>query len=292
MTEDKDKILCPACKTEVAEDDNKCPNCGVEFQDGVLEDGIKTKFKFTRIVILAVIVIALLSGGGLAYQAYQQSSIYNQALALLSNHKWDEALADLSQLQGYKNENELTIYANANKQMAGNYDSTDGTNQILTTLSGIPDNYQGDLNKDITKLRQKVQGHHNDLVNQKEQADEAKKEQVIAQVTPLINNVQFLDAMNILDQAYPNYNGELDGEIDISNYLVAEQWQKFENQHKQIYNPAPTVGMTADEVKQDWGEPDKINTTTTLNGTSEQWIYNNTNTYVYLDNGVVTAVQN
>lgn len=54
---------------------------------------------------------------------------------------------------------------------------------------------------------------------------------------------------------------------------------------------APTIGMTAEEVENStWGKPEKINTTTYSWGTSEQWVYS-TSRYVYLDNGVVTAIQ-
>lgn len=53
----------------------------------------------------------------------------------------------------------------------------------------------------------------------------------------------------------------------------------------------PKVGMTSEEVKKStWGEPKKINKTTYSWGTSEQWCYSNYK-YIYLDNGIVTAIQ-
>lgn len=49
--------------------------------------------------------------------------------------------------------------------------------------------------------------------------------------------------------------------------------------------------MSADEVKNtSWGEPETVNKTTYSWGTTEQWVYPDNN-YVYLENGVVTAVQ-
>lgn len=57
----------------------------------------------------------------------------------------------------------------------------------------------------------------------------------------------------------------------------------------------PQIGMTSDEVKaSNWGEPIKINKTTTANNVSEQWVYTDSfgNTkYIYLDNGIVTSIQ-
>lgn len=53
----------------------------------------------------------------------------------------------------------------------------------------------------------------------------------------------------------------------------------------------PQIGMTAEEVKNStWGEPEKINKTTTKYGVIEQWVYYGYK-YVYLEDGIVTAIQ-
>ena len=39
-----------------------------------------------------------------------------------------------------------------------------------------------------------------------------------------------------------------------------------------------------------WGTPRRINKTVTAGSTREQWVYNDTQ-YVYITNGVVSAVQ-
>lgn len=54
---------------------------------------------------------------------------------------------------------------------------------------------------------------------------------------------------------------------------------------------SPQIGMTSEEVKKStWGEPIKINKSTYVWGTMEQWVYSGYR-YVYLENGVVTAIQ-
>lgn len=59
----------------------------------------------------------------------------------------------------------------------------------------------------------------------------------------------------------------------------------------EISKTKPSIGMTAEEVRNStWGEPNKINKTTTKYGTSEQWVYGG-GKYVYLDDGVVSAIQ-
>lgn len=53
----------------------------------------------------------------------------------------------------------------------------------------------------------------------------------------------------------------------------------------------PELGMTADEVLMGiWGEPDKKNIDEYEWGTEEQWVYEGRG-YVYLENGIVTAIQ-
>lgn len=61
-----------------------------------------------------------------------------------------------------------------------------------------------------------------------------------------------------------------------------------------IEKKAPAIGMTADEVLQStWGEPSSINKTTTIYSVNEQWVYKSPskNRYIYIENGLVTAIQ-
>lgn len=54
---------------------------------------------------------------------------------------------------------------------------------------------------------------------------------------------------------------------------------------------APEIGMTEEKVLEStWGKPQKINKTTNRYGVSEQWVYGS-GRYVYLDDGVVTSIQ-
>lgn len=50
------------------------------------------------------------------------------------------------------------------------------------------------------------------------------------------------------------------------------------------------IGMTEDEARLAWGEPDHVNTTETQNSYTEQWVYPY-GRYVYVEHGVVTAIQ-
>lgn len=61
-----------------------------------------------------------------------------------------------------------------------------------------------------------------------------------------------------------------------------------------IEKKAPAIGMTADEVRHStWGDPSSINKTTTKYSVSEQWVYKSPskNRYIYIEDGLVTAIQ-
>jgi len=51
------------------------------------------------------------------------------------------------------------------------------------------------------------------------------------------------------------------------------------------------VGLTKGQVLLSWGKPGDVNTTITARGRREQWVYS-LKSYVYFDDGLVTAIQN
>ncbi|WP_342479895.1 hypothetical protein NST07_17960 [Paenibacillus sp. FSL L8-0340] len=70
-----------------------------------------------------------------------------------------------------------------------------------------------------------------------------------------------------------------------------ENEEKVKKEIEEANSVSPFIGMTRNELKESsWGLPTDINKTTTVNRVSEQWVYRD-NKYVYLDDGVVTAIQ-
>jgi hypothetical protein len=63
------------------------------------------------------------------------------------------------------------------------------------------------------------------------------------------------------------------------------------NAWKHIQECKVSVGMSRQECELSWGKPSKINTTTTGNTISEQWVYSS-GSYLYLKNGRLTSIQN
>lgn len=78
--------------------------------------------------------------------------------------------------------------------------------------------------------------------------------------------------------------------------LQEEQKRKEAARQKAILvqetKPEPLIGMTRNQVMHEsrWGMPQEVNKTTTVHGTSEQWVYG-TRRYLYFENGVLTAIQ-
>lgn len=73
-------------------------------------------------------------------------------------------------------------------------------------------------------------------------------------------------------------------------------WQKVREsvEEKERTPSVVRIGMSAADVRSSWGNPRRVNTTTTAGGTSEQWIYyrgQHRTQYVYLTNGLVTSTQ-
>lgn len=58
-----------------------------------------------------------------------------------------------------------------------------------------------------------------------------------------------------------------------------------------IMNGMVQIGMTAEQCRLSWGPPDKVNKTTTSAVIHEQWVYDS-GSYLYFDNGILTAIQN
>ncbi len=50
------------------------------------------------------------------------------------------------------------------------------------------------------------------------------------------------------------------------------------------------IGMTPAQVRASWGDPEEVNRTILPGTVHEQWVYGNS--YVYLEDGIVTAIQN
>ena len=74
--------------------------------------------------------------------------------------------------------------------------------------------------------------------------------------------------------------------------IAAAERKEQEAERKQKRSQGVRLGMSKEDVlASSWGRPEKINTTTNVYGTREQWVYGGRN-YLYFENGVLTSIQN
>ncbi|MCK9570390.1 tetratricopeptide repeat protein [Candidatus Pacearchaeota archaeon] len=71
--------------------------------------------------------------------------------------------------------------------------------------------------------------------------------------------------------------------IPQTNNLSNSNWSS--RVEKAIADHIIIMGMTAEQVKASWGNPDQINRDVSKYGESEQWVYGDQ--YIYLENGIV-----
>lgn len=77
---------------------------------------------------------------------------------------------------------------------------------------------------------------------------------------------------------------KMSDECPNKSYPIISHWE-------QIKTGKVKAGMTSEECILSWGKPKDKNTTTGTWGVSEQWIYSNDD-YLYLENGILTTIQN
>lgn len=77
-------------------------------------------------------------------------------------------------------------------------------------------------------------------------------------------------------------------------FLEYDPREKY-NWSKQVWNAIENekvfIGMTGEQASFSWGKPKTVNRTSTKNERKEQWVYQS-GSYLYLVNGVITAIQN
>lgn len=93
-----------------------------------------------------------------------------------------------------------------------------------------------------------------------------------------------------MNEAIDTQNSYLNNVNDMNKPLKIAPLN-YDTPAKETPTKAPQIGMTKEEVKAStWGEPEKVNTTTTTNDKHEQWVYPG-DRYLYFDNGKLTAIQ-
>lgn len=77
----------------------------------------------------------------------------------------------------------------------------------------------------------------------------------------------------------------------LSTLNASADQERRDSSFRNRFTRTPRIGSTMQEVITTfWGHPSSVNKTTTVRGTSEQWVYD-VGRYLYFDNGILTAIQ-
>ncbi|WP_409174828.1 hypothetical protein [Brevibacillus fortis] len=270
-----------------------------------------------RKVILILTIVGVISGCNSTVEVIKESDVEIEKQAevnlkdeterelavgvdLIKSGKLEEAINHLKKSSHYEEIMDykmLSYYSNAllhRKDKNYKYE--------VFYLKGIPQDYNGVMHEEIQQQKDNLNQVFADMIKRKEY--EAIKEILFdsredSQFSPMYNYSVFLknekdylsNARYYLSNIPETYDGVLAEEIKKAQrkYGTGIIVRDREQQSKII--DKPQIGMTAEEVlKTRWGTPEDINTTTTVYGTNEQWVYSS-DRYVYIENGVVTTIQ-
>lgn len=94
------------------------------------------------------------------------------------------------------------------------------------------------------------------------------------------------DAIELVMKNAPEKGREFE---KLHGQLVARAAQEMKAERKRH---GVSIGMSKEDViASSWGHPESVNKTSTAYGTNEQWVYSS-GSYLYFDDGKLTAVQN
>lgn len=182
--------------------------------------------------------------------------------------------------------------------------STEKTYDKSFLLSVIPVNYKGKVAKKIKEERLKLkellindvkQGKFEYVSENYNYSPEYKEEYILYTYAKAQDKFEkgWNEEANSLIKAIPtDYKGLFHQEIDELRSNIATELVLIQEEEKNKKIFVPTIGMTKEEVleKLVWGKPDRINTTVTEYGKTEQWVYDS-GMYIYFEDGVVTGIQ-
>jgi len=143
----------------------------------------------------------------------------------------------------------------------------------------------------------KVFKEKSNLIDKDLSAGKEAIEEYLLIMDTLISKNTVTEKMDIIEKRMKNLKG-------VSSPTLSNYNRKMGNEYHaqlledviypltKIYNTRTVeIGMENYELILSMGYPNKINKTTTANGVSEQWVYQNFG-YVYLEDGTVTSFQN
>lgn len=194
---------------------------------------------------------------------FGEEIIYKYSTICMENYNFEVAKNSFNKIINYKDSKQLIDKCDLYKKYVGTWDYGNGTLKIVIAYNELYNVIPLNTSSLISTYEYKIE---NEVLKTSLATYEIFNDKLIVTFTKDKNNVKEYVKVN-------------------------DDHSKPESQQYQEQKKEPEIGMTASEVRAStWGNPNKINKTTTVYGTSEQWCYSNYR-YIYLDDGYVTAIQ-
>lgn len=259
------------------------------LKEGYNNSGTKVK-GVRRIILIPIVIVVLVIGSIIGYSYYKPYSIYNKAMQSFNSGDYVSAEGLFNELGEYKDSVDMgleskyneaeRLYGNSEfKNARGKLNSNSDSKHIQELISKIDTmiKYQGNWGNTNKTIRLIFDGFT---------------------ITPIFIN-EYIPENYIVGEKRNVSFDDLTKQyifIENSNNIIDNQsneiYYKFSNSTEfPKLKTAPKIGMTAEEVKSStWGSPNKVNKTTNSYSVSEQWVYSG-GKYLYLDDGIVTSIQ-
>lgn len=250
---------------------------------------------------------------------------YNLGLVYLDEEKYSQAAKLFADIKDYEDAEEQFLYARYHSGITLlEYELYEEAADVFEEISGYEDA------DELFELSRKTAAANKDLIEKIQGTYKFVDTGNVHYSSKLVvQEKKFYDYYDTLNTAYGTKISHVDSEknaiyLKNSYWYILKDGKLYEYEYDDEYNELtkkyetvyknelrcvwektdlniklspkdpkeePAIGMTADEVrKSTWGSPKEINRTTTAYGIHEQWVYSNYR-YIYLDDGIVTAIQ-
>lgn len=213
---------------------------------------------------------------------------YLQAKQFIEKYSYSDAISNFEELNDYKDSKALLIETKYQRAIAlYNIDSFSISKEIFKSLENYKESKEYLLK--IEKIQRiygiKQIGSSDDIIEVSKSSCTlymVNNDKEIIKTTYKVTNED--DILKIGDK----YTIYLKDGYAYINGIYGREERLYYASEIPYY---PKVGMSASKVKKStWGSPNRVNKTTNTYGVSEQWVYSG-NKYIYLDDGVVTSIQ-
>ncbi|MBO5179251.1 MAG: hypothetical protein J6B87_02765 [Clostridia bacterium] len=190
---------------------------------------------------------------------FREEIIYKYATTKMKDCSFKEAIDAFGKIESYRDSKEMINKCNICTKYVGTWESPNSSNtQIIFNLDELYTVTTYYNSRYVYVYSYTIQ---NNVLKTKTSTYELKENTLVE---------------------YNSENGKTETYTKISdNHIKPKEYRPKE----------PAIGMTAAEVRAStWGNPNKINRTTTIYGTREQWCYSNNKFIHFNENGYVSSI--